>query len=102
MHCWPAAPRHVEYLASPHRHRFIIHTSVRVDDPDRQVEFITLGQDIERWLDSEFPVICGILDLGTLSCEHLAARIMEHFGAERVTVSEDGEHSATLEWRREG
>lgn len=97
-HRWPGALAYDEvgYLAHPHRHRFVIRAAVAVDHPDRQVEFIMLGHEIGAYLGGRYPD--G--NLGTTSCERLAADLVEAFDLDRCSVHEDDENGAIVERSR--
>lgn len=103
MHCWPnvpAGPR--AYLGHWHRHLFHFHVTVRVNHDDRDVEFHDLRDHIHTWLRT-FPVLqADLTDFGGRSCEHLARDLCSHLTrlslpVLRVSVSEDGEFTSTLE-----
>lgn len=95
FHCWPGATGERAYLADRHRHRFIVSVSLTVEHDDREVEFHDLLDRAAGWWPGP--------ELGRQSCEDIARRYI-HRLAERypgrrysVTVSEDGEVSATVD-----
>lgn len=95
FHHWPDATPHRAYLADHHRHLFHLHARVRVTHEDRQVEFHDLSDTLRTWWGPH-PRDCG-----TASCETLARALAAHLdqlgmSVHTVTVSEDGEHGATL------
>lgn len=94
-HSWPAAPDPVAFLRDPHRHEFHVRVEVRVDHDDRDIEFIMLKREVDRFIAE---------DLGEVnfSCEMYADAIKAHVEDEygrpaRVEVSEDGENGAIVE-----
>lgn len=105
VHCYPEAPGEVIYLRNSHRHIFNVKVVVEVFDDDREIEFIMLKHVVNEWLRSH----CnsrGVWNMGTLSCEQVAIRLIEILRArydtpERtrqyiVTIDEDGENGATV------
>jgi hypothetical protein len=96
LHFWPNAFASVHYLAEPHRHVFYWEAVVRVSHDNRDVEFITLKQNIEKWLANYFPTFNDLAQLGTTSCEQLAALLVKNFHLSHCTVSEDNENGATV------
>lgn len=99
FHCWPDAPDEVGFLRDRHRHMFHVKVEVPVTDSDREIEFILFKRDVENWIFEQWGVPA---ELGTLSCEHIAARLgamcneLHDFSWVRVTVSEDGENGAVV------
>src|SRR6185295_8488181 len=70
MHFWPGAPDEVKFLASKHRHLFVIRARQTVAHQNRATEFITLGYEIQQFLEATFDKLpCGALDFGERSCE---------------------------------
>lgn len=92
IHCWPNAGSPVEFLQNPHRHVFKIQSRTTVNHNDRDIEFITLKDDIQRFCDSQW----AGRDIGSTSCETIAQTILEAFDLDSVSVSEDGENGATI------
>jgi hypothetical protein len=92
IHSWPDAPDGVSFLRSPHRHVFHVEGRKVVDHSNRDVEFITLKNDVERWLASRFQWPHGIADMGHLSCEMVAEELVNEFGLAECIVFEDGEN----------
>lgn len=92
FHRWPDAPDSVGYLRSLHRHEFHVKVSVIITHDNRHVEFITLKQDVDNFLEvTDFPEAS--------SCEMMCDRIAEHldslgYNVNEVEVSEDGENGA--------
>ena len=96
FHCWPNAPRHVDYLRSVHRHIFHVRAEKRVTEEDREIEFITLKKN----LDSQIAILkveLECLPLPTWSCETWARMLVERLQLSKCEVSEDGENGAVVE-----
>ena len=96
-HRWPNAFKEVEYLKNEHRHIFHVKLEITVDNPDREIEFITLKNRLTEFCIMKFAP-------GSIrSCEDMcmeiyswAGQTMEAYKVYSVTVSEDGENGATL------
>lgn len=80
----------VAYLRSLHRHLFHIKCWKRVTSDDREIEVITLKQQIRSGLNSLFPN--G--NMNSTSCEQLAALLIRGYGLSGCEVLEDGENGA--------
>lgn len=90
FHYWADAPDEVKFLRDAHRHVFHVKLSVATSK-DREVEFLTLKRRLDVYLrevyeGQTFPA----------SCERIAKTLMNHFNADIVEVSEDGECGATV------
>lgn len=105
VHTYKDAPEVVKYLRYPHRHIFEVSLDIEVFHDDREIEFIILKSDINRFLQLKY----GSKDIGGKSCEMIAKEIVEHV-CKSVTdtdemkpraitciVSEDGENGAIVE-----
>lgn len=101
LHNWPTAPQGRAYLASPHRHMFICDATVEVRHDDRDVEYHDLRADVQEWTQQFRTVHKDLSNVGPQSCEHLARSLFDWLAiglpVVRVTVSEDGEFSSTVE-----
>lgn len=97
LHHWSGAMSKVSFLAHPHRHLFVIEAEARVEDPDREVEFILLGREIKEWISSAYGLADGAIDFGNRSCEMIASAVLKRFGLDRCTVWEDGENGGRAE-----
>jgi hypothetical protein len=99
IHNWPGVTsipglEEVDYLQYPHRHRFFIRVYSRVTHSDRDVEFIWLAHQVEKFLKAKFPD--G--QLGAMSCEMIGQLILENFeSVYKVDCSEDDENGAIME-----
>lgn len=107
VHCYPNAPQEVAFLKVPHRHMFGIKVGLEVFNDDREVEFIMLKHNVERFwnecLECCYPSMCA--DLGTMSCEQIAKKIIGYLEecyckktkrTITVIVDEDGENGAIV------
>lgn len=89
-HRWAAAPEEVDFLKEWHRHLFHVKMGVRVTGLDREVEFFML----KRLLDKKLGKYRN--EKFEASCEMIATDLLDHFNAEFVEVSEDGENGAIV------
>lgn len=99
QHRWQACPHEdVAFLRDWHRHLFKVTLSVAVGHGDRQVEFFQLQallrEHVAVWEGQQVD----------MSCEMFAEDLMRVFvnlgyAVQEVSVSEDGENSATVELR---
>ena len=104
-HNWPNCPfDEVAYLRDPHRHMFGIKAYKIVTHSDRDVEFIMLKHQIQKYLYDEYAFDCAI-DLhrtgtfcifGARSCEMIAQELIEQFDLSRCEVNEDNENGCIL------
>lgn len=105
FHRWPEAPQvrpERSYLASLHRHKFMVRVDISVTGDNREIEFHDLKDNVEAFI--------GLEQAGgnwpeNLSCEMIAERILQWLVGsypERdlysVEVSEDGENGSVLQW----
>jgi hypothetical protein len=92
-HNWPACPfEEVSYLRDEHRHIFHITAYKPVTHSDRDVEFILLKHQIQKYLKEQYPT--G--QLGAKSCEMLAEELICAFDLSQCEVSEDDENGAVV------
>ena len=47
IHCYPDAPKGVEFLKHPHRHMFHFRVDIEVFHDDRDIEFILFKRELE-------------------------------------------------------
>jgi len=104
IHNWPGVVNipgleEVHYLQHPHRHQFVIRAYSRVTHSDRDVEFIWLAHQIEKFVKAKYPSFNGhALDIGSTSCEMLGELVLDNFPqVYKVDVSEDDENGAVME-----
>ena len=109
LHNWDSehvgipAPKGVEYLEYPHRHRFFWHVVVEVSAA-RQIEFILFRQ-------AAIAVAQRITPVGKcvpISCEEMAEQFhviigddfpeLDRADIRKIAVSEDGENGAIVCW----
>jgi len=106
-HNWPGCPfEEVDYLRVPHRHMFHIKAHKLVTHSDRDVEFIMLKHQIQRYLIGRYwsgwenhtagRTAKGLCEFGAMSCEMIAEELINQFDLCRCEVSEDGENGAIL------
>lgn len=93
FHRWPDAFGDHLFLAQLHRHMFHVRIEVPVTHNDRDVEFVSLRRDAERWCRTR----AASSETHTWSCETWCKQLLTQFKAARVEVSEDGENGAILE-----
>lgn len=96
FHCWPDAPKELEYLSFRHRHVFVIRVHIPVQNNNRQIEFITKQDNIKRLLMSVYGCDFDACDFGSMSCEDIAEFLMKETNAVSVEVLEDGCGGAKL------
>lgn len=76
-HRWKNAPKNVGYLAQSHRHKFFYEVKVEVNHSDRDVEFFTLKNEINEFINEKFPIdeITKIHNFGERSCEMISEEL---------------------------
>jgi len=105
IHAYPAVLtdpnlEDVSFLGNPHRHMFHFTVSIEVVHSDRDIEFI----QFKRWLESLYAD--DILHLDNKSCEMMCDALYQQIGRKHpgrdvhITISEDGENGATVEYNR--
>lgn len=100
LHKYPAAGTDpnlsdVSFLQYPHRHIFHFKVTVQVFHDDRDIEFILLKRQCEKWLGE------GYLELDFKSCEMISDELyqllVDEYGDNRyytIEVSEDNENGS--------
>jgi hypothetical protein len=89
----------VSFLGVPHRHIFHFRVEIEVFHDDRDIEFIQFKRWMERLYGED-----SVLNLNHKSCEMIADDLAEQINARypgrdmTITVSEDGENGATIEF----
>lgn len=108
VHYYPDAPEEVIYLRQPHRHMFGVCVEVEVFSVDREIEFVMLKHVLDGYIDEKFETKSGCKYMGTCSCEEIAKKFYQYLCSVvakpdrrywKVTVSEDGENGASVEYR---
>lgn len=94
FHCWKDCPfEDVSFLRDRHRHIFHFKITIPVTHSDRDVEFIRFKREVDELLRELWPD--G--ELGSMSCEMIAAVLLDHIEAASVIeVSEDLENGAIV------
>lgn len=72
IHCWPEAPREVQYLRALHRHMLHIELKLEVHHDDRELEFIMVKHELSKFLERFLAEARG-----RTSCEQVAEAIKE-------------------------
>lgn len=94
FHCWPDASRNVAYLASQHRHIFVIRCRAVVSHNEREIEINTEQDHIAFMLENAFGKPCKFKDM---SCESIAEWLLDNLPElNYVEVLEDGYGGAAL------
>lgn len=88
FHYWPGAPDSVAFLRDRHRHVFWFKCWKRVSHDNRDIEIITLKNEIQAWAQHG--------EFGSSSCEQLARFAVDRFGLTACEVLEDGENGAKV------
>ncbi len=101
LHCWKNIPsgHRSQFLKNPHRHVFNFELYFKVFHDDRDVEFFDMKGKIDEVLHDWFPKEVDELlpNMGSISCEMLANRLLKHFedqNCNTVKVFEDSENGA--------
>ena len=91
-HHWKDAPERLAFLRSRHRHIFEISLKIPVGNADRDKEIIETQNAVQEYLLGAHGIGTKPLeiDIGDMSCESLAKELADAFGAQEVTVLEDG------------
>ena len=93
IHQWPDCNiPEVHFLRNPHRHIFHVTMKFKVDHNNREKEFIVAKRQLEDVLRIDY----ADKDLGAMSCEDIAEKLMAHFQASYVSVFEDNENGAEI------
>lgn len=88
------------FLSHRHRHMFKIEATAYVDHADRAIEFIQLRRNILTYIHTSYRRCekYKMIDFGSMSCEMIAADIIEQFPElTKVVVWEDGENAGGVE-----
>ena len=97
LHHWPSVVEvlphkpEIAFLKWPHRHNFFITVEKEVTHADRDIEIICFKHDIQQFLQETYKG-----NLGAMSCEMLADRILKTFECEMVEVLEDNENGGRV------
>ena len=98
LHHWPECPfEEVAYLKDLHRHLFFVKAYKIVNHDDRDVEFIMLKHEIQKYFqDTYYDWRTKTHRFGAMSCEMIGQKLLENFDLSRVEVSEDNENGAIV------
>lgn len=98
FHRWPDAPENVDYLKSLHRHEFHVKVIVKVSHNNRDVEFITLKDQV----DDAIKCLRQGCFTESSSCEFMASELAGelynkyNYLVHSVEINEDGENGALV------
>jgi hypothetical protein len=92
FHQWPNAPDCVAFLRDVHRHIFHVKLGKEVVGDDREIEFIQLKWDVDKYLEKHYSG-----QEFSDSCEQIASELLIEFDASFVEVDEDGENGVRVE-----
>lgn len=99
-HRWPDCPIYeVDYLRDNHRHVFHIKATKAVSHNDRDTEFIVMKHNIIEYLANKYVQFHNTHKMhvfGAMSCEMIAAELLNTFELVECEVSEDGENGAIV------
>lgn len=88
----------VLYLQHPHRHIFKMILRKEVIHGDRQIEFIKFKHEVKFYIGKTwYNLDIGCCDFGTMSCEQIAAHLLERYELSYCSVSEDGEFAGIVQ-----
>lgn len=106
VHLWADAPDVVGYLRSQHRHVFNIEAKISVDHNDRELEFIMVKAEIDKFMQEYIEAKKQQvtrpeeLNLGSceMMCEYLIEKLTEKYGNRDYTVRvfEDNENGGEV------
>lgn len=92
IHQWNECPfEDVSFLKNPHRHIFHICCKKEVSHLDRDIEIIRFKRKILTFLKDRYNGF-----FGPMSCEMIAATLIEKFNLIYCSVLEDGENGAEI------
>jgi hypothetical protein len=96
LHYWPEAPDEVHFLRSKHRHLFCIRCLFEVNHTNRERELYITQNKIEQYLFDKYPRNEHCLDFGKMSCEMIAADLVQSLSCIYCEVLEDGKGGALV------
>ena len=92
----------VSFLGYPHRHIFHFRVCIEVFHDDRDIEFIQFKRWLERLYSNDKSGGVLVLDYKSceMICDELAEKINDKYPNRKleITVSEDGENGATIQY----
>jgi hypothetical protein len=103
FHRWLDAPKEFEFLRHFHRHEFHVQLTVKVEELNRQIEFLKLKDELDAAIAFHFTKVDRWRYFED-SCEQIADKLCKQF-QERLQiqsisceVSEDGENGAIVNY----
>ncbi len=98
FHKYPDAPEGVEFLKFRHRHLFGVKVQLEVFHNERELEFILVKRDLEKYLDKR------LSEDENNSCESIAESVYNYMKTRydndkrlvEVTIDEDGENGGII------
>ena len=98
VHCYPNAPKEVNFLKNMHRHTFMLESMIQIFHEDRELEFYI----VKDYIDSIIPKLKQLVN--GKSCENIAVFVLNElklkYGNNRyykISCSEDGWNEAIVE-----
>lgn len=76
FHNFPEPPKEVEFLTHKHRHTFVVIFTLSAKHDNRDQEIFIVRESVYYFLKNMFG---DPMNLGSMSCEHLAKRILETY-----------------------
>jgi hypothetical protein len=96
LHCWPEAPDKVRFLRNKHRHIFCIRCFFEVTHKNRELELYITQNTIEQYFYNKYVQSEHCIDFGTMSCEMIAADLVNSLHCSSCEVLEDGKGGARV------
>jgi len=81
----------VDFLRFPHRHIFYVTIKFTVRNNNREIEFLTFKKQLDKYISRNFGS-----NVGSMSCEDIAEKLLNKFDASFVSVFEDNENGAEV------
>ena len=82
------------FLQFTHRHVFHVTVKYRVEDNNREVEFLKMKELIDKYIQRDY----AYKNMGSKSCEDICDEIACYTGAVYVSVFEDNENGAEVSY----
>ena len=94
----------MSHLRERHRHVFEVTVWAKQTHDNRDLEYIMLKRDLERWAEEDLGDGSEPIELGEMSCEMVAKELIQYLRDEydevrayKAEVLEDGENGALVE-----
>jgi len=92
VHHWPDCNiKEVYFLGNPHRHLFHVTATKKVEHENREIEIIRFKRRMLEWVNETYKG-----QLGAMSCESIASKLLKVFSLDSCVVLEDGENGAMV------